>query len=193
MQRLFAGFRNLFIPFGLLLVLSQACVAEQRFVIEPEKSSINFTLIDTLHIVHGSFNLRASTITFDRNAAKIGGLITVDALSGHSGNSTRDKRMNKEELRAETFRDVTFTPISYTGTLNPTGDSALQVTGNFTILGTKHLITVPLQVQINGNLCHASGSFQVPYVEWGLKDPSAFLIKVNKEVQIDLMLSGSIQ
>jgi len=31
----------------------------------------------------------------------------------------------------------------------------------------------------------------VPYVSWGMKDPSWFVLKVEKEVKVDLKLSGT--
>jgi hypothetical protein len=63
----------------------------------------------------------------------------------------------------------------------------------FTLLGTSHEIDVPMQVQVNGRQVHAVGTFAVPYVQWGLKDPSNLFIKVNKEVTIELSLMGTLQ
>ena len=47
-------------------------------------------------------------------------------------------------------------------------------------------------VHIEGSALNAKGKFTVPYVKWGLKDPSIFILKVAKEVQIDLNLSGTV-
>jgi polyisoprenoid-binding protein YceI len=101
--------------------------------------------------------------------------------------------MEKDELKAPEFKTVAFAPIRFTGTFNPAGDSTLQVHGLFTLLGTPHEIDVPMQVQVGGDQIHAVGSFVVPYVQWGLKDPSTFMIHVEKEVHVDLDLTGTLR
>ena len=49
-----------------------------------------------------------------------------------------------------------------------------------------------MQIHIDGSNLTAKGHFTVPYVKWGLKDPSIFILKVAKEVDIDLTLSGRL-
>jgi hypothetical protein len=165
---------------------------QDRFSLDTTRSEVHFTLTDTLHVVHGTFHLQQGDVTFDPATGKTTGSIVVDALSGKSGNSVRDHRMAKDELKAPDFKTVAFAPTRFTGTFNPTGDSTLQVHGLFTLLGTPHEIDVPMQVQVDGDRIHAVGSFAVPYVQWGLKDPSTFMIHVNKEVQVELDLSGTL-
>ena len=101
--------------------------------------------------------------------------------------------MTDDELKASTFKTISFTPISFTGSFNPASDSTLTVHGLFTILGTPHDLDVPMKIHISGDQLHATGSFPVPYIQWGLKDPSTFMIHVNKEVQIDLVLTGTLR
>jgi polyisoprenoid-binding protein YceI len=98
--------------------------------------------------------------------------------------------MLNDVLQASKFSEVTFVPQNYSGTLHPTGDSTLQVTGIFNLHGTPHTITVPMQMHIEGNKLTAKTIFKVPYVEWGLKDPSWFVLKVAKEVEVNLTLVG---
>ena len=43
-----------------------------------------------------------------------------------------------------------------------------------------------LQVRPNGTTYEATAHFTVPYVAWGLKDPSTFLLHVSGDVEIDL-------
>jgi hypothetical protein len=49
-----------------------------------------------------------------------------------------------------------------------------------------------MQIHIDGASLAAKGHFTVPYVKWGLKDPSIFILKVAKEVDIDLTLAGRL-
>jgi hypothetical protein len=49
-----------------------------------------------------------------------------------------------------------------------------------------------MSVHIEGDHFSASGSFSVPFVNWGVKDPSFMFMKVDKEVKIDLKLTGTV-
>jgi polyisoprenoid-binding protein YceI len=183
---------------ALLLIAASAILhaedkAQNKLSLDTNRSEVHFTLSDTLHTVRGTFHIQQGDITFDPATGKADGSVVVDAVSGKSGNSVRDRRMANDELKAPDYKTVAFAPTRFTGTFNPTGDSTLQVHGLFTLIGTPHEIDVPMQVQVNGDQIHAVGSFVVPYVQWGLKDPSTFMIKVNKEVHVDLDLSGTLR
>ena len=183
---------------ALLLIVAPALLhaqdkAQDKLSLDTTRSEVHFTLADALHTVHGTFHLQQGDISFDPATGKADGSILVDALSGKSGNSVRDHRMTKDELKAPDYKTVAFAPTRFSGTFNPTGDSTLQVHGLFTLTGTPHEIDVPMQVQVNGEQIHAVGSFVIPYVQWGLKDPSTFMIHVNKEVHVELDLSGTLR
>jgi polyisoprenoid-binding protein YceI len=179
----------------LFLSLSLAPIlhAQQKLTLDPAHSEIHFALGGTLHTVHGAFRLKQGEIDLSPSTSKLSGNIIVDAASGQSGNSDRDRRMTDDVLKASDFKTVAFSPTQFTGAFNPSGDSTLTVHGRFTILGNTHEIGVPMKVHVAGNQFQAAGSFTVPYVQWGLKDPSNFMLHVNKEVQIDLSLAGSLQ
>jgi len=166
---------------------------QDKLSLDTTRSEVHFTLVSALHTVHGTFQIQQGDISFNPATGQANGSIAVDALSGKSGNSIRDHRMAKDELKAPDYKTIAFAPTRFTGTFNPTGDSTLQVHGLFTLLGTPHEIELPMQIQVNGDQIHAVGSFIVPYVQWGLKDPSSFMIKVDKEVHVDLDLSGTLR
>ena len=174
------------------LFFAHALHAQDKVTIDPAHSEVHFTLPTVLHTVHGTFTLQKGEINFSPSTSKTSGSIVVDAASGQSGNSARDHRMNDEVLKTSTYKTVTFSPTQFTGTFNPSGDSSLTVHGTFTLLGAAHEIDVPMKIHVTGNQLQATGSFSVPYVQWGMKDPSTLMLRVNKEVQIDLSLAGSL-
>ncbi len=174
-----------------IMVWSVDAVAES-FHVEAAKSQVRFQLGDPLHAVNGTFRVEKGDLAFTSHDRTMSGTIVVDARSGESGNGTRDRKMTDDELKAGQFSTVTFAPSRYTGMLAKSGASTIMVEGVFTLLGTPHTITVPMQVEIDGARCTVTGSFPVPYVKWGLKDPSVLILRVGKEVTIRLGLVGSI-
>ena len=184
--------KTLMIAFALAFASLCASAQQQIFTVNPDQSSVAFGLTGTGHEVHGTFHVSSGSIQFDRNSAQISGSIVVSAASGDSGDKGRDKNMHYAVLDVEHFADVTFEPKSYTGTISPTGDSTIQVSGIFTLHGTPHPIIVPMQLHFEGSALNAKGSFVVPYVQWGLKNPSIMILKVAKDVHVDLNLSGSV-
>lgn len=182
-----------FAAFIITVMLAPAAFAErQRITINPDASRVKMTLKTTHEIVNGAFHVQSGSIEFDRGAPNMSGLITVDATSGKTGNSSRDKKMDKDILKVRQYATVTFQPKSYTGTIAPSGDSTIQVTGIFTLLGTPHQITVPVTMHLDGGSTTATAHFVVPYVQWGLKNPSFLFWKVDNDVAIDLNLVGTI-
>jgi hypothetical protein len=87
---------------------------------------------------------------------------------------------------------VSFAPKTYAGKIVPSGDSTIQVSGVFTLLGTPHDLTIPMQIHIDESKATARAQFVVPYVQWGLKNPSFLIWKADYDVAIDLNLAGKI-
>jgi len=149
--------------------------------------------LNTTHeVVDGTFHVQSGSINFDRTVSHISGIVIVAAGSGKTGNDSRDKKMDKDILKADQFATVSFTPKTYTGTIAGSGDSTIQVSGVFTLLGTPHDLTIPMQIRIDGSKATAKAKFVVPYVQWGLKNPSFLIWKAENDVAIDLNLVGQI-
>lgn len=182
-----------FAVFALAVMLTPAAFAQQQsIVINPDASQVKMTLNTTHEIVNGTFHIQSGSIEFDRDTPKLSGLIVVAADSGKTGNSHRDKKMDKDVLKVKQYTTVSFEPKTYAGVIAPSGDSTIQVTGIFTLLGTPHEITVPVQMHIDGGSATATTHFVVPYVQWGLENPSFLFWKAGKDVAIDLYLVGTL-
>lgn len=178
---------------ALSLFLPSLASAQQRtFTIDPQSSEVAFTLGGNDHTTHGTFHVETGSIDFDPGAQKISGSVAVAAGSGQTGNGSRDHKMTNDVLEASRFAEVTFAPQSFQGSIAPSSDSTIQVTGVFTLRGTPHDLTVPMQVHLEGDACTAKTHFEVPYVKWGLKDPSFLVFRVAKEVGIDITLKGHL-
>jgi polyisoprenoid-binding protein YceI len=170
--------------------LVQALQHEIALNFVPAKTTVNFTLGDILHTVHGSFNLKLGAIRFDPATNKIEGEILVEAASGNSGGSGRDKRMQNEVLESARYPDIVFRPDRVEGQVADIGASTVQVHGTFSIHGAEHEITIPVRVEMSPGQWTATSHFTVPYVKWGMKNPSTFVLRVDQSVEIEIQASG---
>jgi hypothetical protein len=180
-----------FAVLALAVLLGPAALAQhQTFAVNPDASEVKMKLNTTHEVVNGTFHVQSGSINFDRTASHISGIVIVAAGSGKTGNDSRDKKMNKDILKVDQFATVSFAPKSYSGTV--AGDSTIQVSGVFTLLGTDHDLTIPMQIHIDDSKATAKGQFVLPYVRWGLKNPSFLIWKAENDVAIDLTLVGNI-
>jgi polyisoprenoid-binding protein YceI len=171
----------------------QTAATSLVFEVNPAQSSVHWTLGSSLHTVHGTFALKRGSLHIDPATGKAGGEIVVDATSGKSGNDGRDRKMHKEVLESGRFAEIIFRPDSLTGRLETQGDSTLQLHGVFLLHGSEHELTVPVHANVAGDHWTGSAKFSVPFIEWGLKNPSNWLLKVEHSVMVDLELKGAVQ
>ena len=177
----------------LALIFAPAALAQhQTFVVNPDASEVKMKLNTTHEVVNGAFHIQSGSIEFDRSNPKMSGSVAVLAGSGKTGNDSRDKKMNKDILKVEQYTTVSFAPKTYTGAIVPSGDSTIQVSGVFTLLGTAHDLTIPMQIHMDGSKATARAQFVVPYVQWGLKNPSFLFWKAENDVAMDLNLVGQV-
>ncbi len=175
-----------------LMVAPAALAQHQTFAVNPDVSEVKMTLNTTHEVVNGTFHVQSGTIEFDRSGPKMAGSVVVLAGSGNTGNGSRDKRMKNSILKVEQYANVSFEPKSYSGTIAAAGDSTIQVSGVFTLLGSPHEIVVPMVVHLDGGSATAKAHFVVPYVAWGVKNPSFLIWKADNDVAIDLSLVGRL-
>jgi polyisoprenoid-binding protein YceI len=160
------------------------------FNIDPANSTVQFTLGALLHTVHGTFGIKSGAVRFDPNSGKASGQISVDVRSGNTGEGTRDRQMHANVLESERFPDAVFSPDRINGRLASSGASDVEVHGMLRIHGRDHEMTIPVRVQMQNASLTARAKFTVPYVSWGMRDPSTFVLQVAKSVDVDVTLEG---
>lgn len=174
------------------LVAAPLHAAEMLLQLDPAQTHVEFTLEAVLHTVHGSFQLKRGVIRFDPVTGKAGGEVVIDAASGDSGNKSRDQRMHRNVLESSRYPQIVFTPDRVDGKLDADRPSQIQVHGTFTIHGAGHEMILPIQVQMGKEQLTASTHFVVPYVQWGMKNPSNFILRVKESVNISIRAVGHL-
>lgn len=175
-----------------LLWTQAGMVQEREAVLEfvPARTNVEFALNASFHVVHGTFDMEHGAIQFDPSSRAISGEIVVNAASGHSGNDGRDRRMHREILESARYPEIAFRPDRVQGTVEASGASTVQVHGVFRIHGLEHELTIPVRVEMADDHWTLTSHFVVPYVKWGIKNPSNLLLHVSPSVEVDVQASG---
>ena len=167
--------------------------SELTLALDADKSEIHWTLDTTLHTVHGTFKFKSGRLQFDPNSGRASGEIVVAATSGESGNDGRDKKMHGDVLESPRYQDIIFKVDRVEGKVAPSGNSNVLVHGVLTLHGTDHEFGVPVQADLTGDHWKATTKFAVPFLKWGLKNPSTWLLKVKPDVNLEITMTGSLK
>jgi len=194
------GAALLFVAASVWLFVPGANAQETVVKLDPAATKIEFTLGATLHTVHGTFHLKSGEIRFDPATGKASGLVIADATSGNTDNSSRDKKMHAEILESAKYPEIVFTPTQVTGSLanvlSGKGAANIQLTGSFQIHGQSHdatlVVTIDPAAAGQESLLRATSNFPVPFVKWGLKNPSTFFLHVSDTVNVDIHATARI-
>jgi len=172
---------------------SGAGAAEQVLRIDPAVSQVRFRLEATLHSASGTIAVRAGVIRFELAGGVAGGEVVLSATSANTANERRDRRLHDEVLESGTYPDIVFRPATLSADVDERGTGTVSLTGTVTIHGGDHPVTVRAAVRREGGAIRATGTLTVPYVAWGLKDPSVFLLRVAKQVDVAFSVAGTLE
>lgn len=175
-----------------LAATSVGPAAEVAIELDPRNSSVAFVLQATLHSVHGRADVPSGSLILDTESGVMSGEVVVDAVSAGTGNKNRDKKMHAKVLRSAEHPLIVLRPHRLKGNLATSGASDVVLHGDMVILGRSHEVHIPLHVEIVGEHFTAAADFEVPYVEWGMEDPSTFVLRVAKVVEVTVRVSGPI-
>lgn len=180
--------------FIVALLCAAAPVPQQKTLeLDTSQSKVQFTVDSTLHTVHGTFLLKPSSIQFDPAGGPASGQLVVNATSGDSGSQSRDHKMTHDVLEGEKYQEIIFTPQQMKGALAPSGSSKIQLEGSISLHGQSHPLVLNVDAQVQGNSLTADTSFEIPYIQWGLKNPGNFLLHVSDKVEIHVHAVGQIK
>ena len=165
----------------------------EEVAVDASKSNVQFALSAVLHTVHGTFKVKSGTVRFDVATGRASGQIIVDLESGDTGVQERDRHMREDVLESRRFPEAVFSPDRVTGHVSLEGEYQVVLHGILRIHGQDHEVTVPATVKVHEGKVIAIAKFVVPYVEWGMKDPSTFLLRVSDKVDVTVILVGTVR
>jgi polyisoprenoid-binding protein YceI len=180
------------LPLALLLLPLPLAAATYTFELDPATTKVEFTFGATLHTVDGTMKARQGTVQLDPETHVASGRFVLDATSAQTGNSRRDEKMHEKILESQQFPDIAFEPQRVTGELKPAGRSEIELHGILEMHGTKRPMDMTVIATSDGTKVTGTGMMIVSYRDWGLKDPSFFLLRVEKEVRVTIHASGRL-
>jgi polyisoprenoid-binding protein YceI len=178
---------------ALLLAPAAAPAAEGTFTLDPAASAVRFTLAATLHTVAGEGRVEGGEIRFDPAGGAASGAVRVDARSFRTGIEARDANMHEQVLESARFPEIRFTAERLEVRSRSADAAEVTIHGTLALHGAEHAVAVPAHLALDGGTLHVTGAFTVPYVAWGLRDVSTFVLRVAKEAEVQLDLRGALQ
>ena len=179
---------------SILLALTASTVWAQEVVLrcDAAQSKAEWNLSDPLHQVKGDFKLKQCELHYDPSSGKASGEVVFDATSGQSGNHSRDHKMHKDVLESAKYPEIRFRPDHVEGTVAAQGASSVQVHGMFWIHGSDHEMTLPVELRLDPPRWSATAQFSIPYVQWGMKNPSVLFLRVGDVVALEFHGAGKM-
>lgn len=185
--------RLLFLSICLLVFAeSDVFAGESLLTLDPAATEVTFTLPATGHEVHGVLHLKSGSIRYDQASGAVSGSIEIDAGRTVTGNESRDRKMHSTTLQSTKYPLIIFKATRIEGRVATTGSSHFDFHGIVSIAGADHALTLPSVIDISGDKLTATSVFFVPFVAWGLPDPSFFLVRVAKEVKVTVKARGTV-
>ncbi|MGI8769909.1 MAG: YceI family protein [Acidobacteriaceae bacterium] len=160
---------------------------------DPAGTQIRFTVKSLLHDARGTFKLKGGALAVDPKSGLAQGEILVDATTGKTGSKSTDRRLQKEVLESDRYPSIFFHAEHLEGEL-PHADGSADITavGTLNIHGADHPEQIKLHLMRSGNSFTATSHFTVPYVAWGMKDPSNGLAHYSKEALVNVSAKGTL-
>jgi len=175
-----------------LSLAAPAAAQTLTFDLDSQATRLTFGFGATLHSVDGTIQVSAGKIQLELATGKASGEIVIDMTSAQTGNERRDKKMHEKILETARYPQAVLHVERVDGELHREGRSEIQLHGTLDFHGASHVIALPVVAIAKDDHVTASGMLTIPYVEWGLTDPSVFLLRVEKAVKVEVHAVGKV-
>ena len=182
----------------VLLVVSPAQADEAIYRLDEAASTAGFRLGATLHevrgvgaVLRGELRIRPA----GEGMLRVQGEVSAAATDLDTGNARRDRKMRERTLAVAEHPWIVFRSREARGDYPAglearTGTYELLLRGSLEIRGVARDREIPVRVRFDGDRLVADGEFEVPFGDHGIPDPSVFLLRVKKFVQVHFHLEA---
>jgi len=179
--------------FCMLLTAMPAFAEKMVFTLDTKESEVRIILGATLHTVDGRAALEPASFTWDTDSGSASGRAVVRASRLRTGIDARDQKMREDVLLSALHPEIVFEATGFE--LRQSGAEKLRfvLKGELTLLGVGHEIELETRAHLRSdNSWKARADLNLPYVQWGLTDPSLPLFAVDKYVTVEVKAVGSL-
>src|SRR5262245_37697220 len=167
--------------------------AEQVLTLDPAATTIEWTLGATLHTVVGRAPLVAGVVRFDAERGTASGEIAVDATSASTGLALRDRTMHREVLESDRHPRIVFRAERLRVLRRDAASAEIELEGRLDLHGRELPLVIPARLAASGGRIEIDARFRVAYVDWGIPDPSTFLLRVDRFVDVTVRAEGRLR
>ena len=176
----------------LLACAPEARAESFRLVLDPAATEISFTLGARLHTVHGRFALAAGELVFDPETGAASGEIRVDARSGDTGIARRDRVMHEEVLDSAHHPLLVLRPERIEVKRRSADALAGTLFGSMEVRGASHPLALAFDGVRSAGRARVTVTFAVPWVAWGLPNPSNLILRVDDTLAVEVSAVGTL-
>lgn len=165
------------------------------YTVDSASSRVTFKVRSTGHSFEGVAEEVRGSLTMGEAGYSDGaaGAIEVPVKNMKTGIGKRDRIMRGETLEAETYPLIRLETTGLNppaGALSEGETYVLQVSGNLSIHGVTHPVTVPVQVTRQAEGLTLEGDFAVQLPDYDITPPSFLFFRVKDEVKVSFHLTA---
>ena len=191
-RRELTAIRNLLLVLLAIGPVSSSAAAERFIVLDPQTTQVSFSLQATGHVVRGNLQLISGELRLDSESETLVGEIVLDTASAETGSKKRDAAMHRKVLESELYPQIVLRLERFEGDLSTSVASVIELSGTLSLHGDDHALSIDAAVEIEADRFMAESTFSIPYVEWGLRDPSVLFLRVAKAIEVTVRARGTI-
>jgi len=150
----------------VLLIGAAMPASAADWKLDPSKSALGFSGMQTGAAFQGKFSKYSAAITFDPDHLETSRIsVTVDLASAVTGDTQRDTALPAKDW----FDTAEFPQAKFdTQAIRQTGDGSYEASGKLTLRGVSRPVVLPFTLDLDGAAAHAKGHVSLLRDDFGV-------------------------